>query len=85
MAAPVHPNGAVSLSPFVTWQMISYSAHVGSADVFIDDFIPISLDIGDNVAQVGATVPLAIHTVGHQLWGISYLPMNHYLILTSFQ
>ena len=36
----------------------------GSADVFIDDFLLVVLDINDNVKRVGYAIPLAIHSIG---------------------
>jgi len=40
---------------------------IGSADVFIDDFLPVALDINDNVKRVGYAVPLAVHSIGRQV------------------
>ena len=40
---------------------------IGAADVFIDDFLPVALDINDNVKRVGYAVRLAIHSVGRQV------------------
>ena len=54
---------------------------IGSADVFIDDFLPVALDINDNVKRVGYAVPLAVHSIGRQVSPNEPLPRKDLISL----
>ena len=52
------------------------SDETGKSDIFLDDFIPVALDIGDNAERVACAVPLAIHAAGRQLSPNEPLPRD---------
>lgn len=56
---------------------------IGKTDIFLDDYAPIALDIGDNVDRVACAVPLAIHTVGRQLSDNEPLPRDDLISISK--
>ena len=56
---------------------------IGKADIYLDDYAPIALDIGDNVDRVACAVPLAIHAVGRQLSADEPLPRDDLISLSK--
>ena len=56
---------------------------IGKTELFIDDYAPIALDVGNNVDRVACAVPLAIHTVGRQLSPNEPLPRDDLVSLSK--
>jgi len=56
---------------------------IGKSEVYIDDFLPVALDKGDNSYRVSAAVPLAIHSVGRQISPNEPLPRDDLISYTK--
>ena len=73
----------IPLGPAVKLAVTFPREEQGKTELFIDDFAPIALDVGDNVERVACAVPLAIHTMGRQLSPNEPLPRDDLVSLSK--
>jgi len=83
LPAPIYLAEAIPYAQAKPMAVPVPTCKIGKSEVYIDDFLPVALDKGDNSYRVSAAVPLAIHSVGRQISPNEPLPREDLISYTK--